>query len=152
MNDTSASLQNLNPIVSPEAVGLLPLAPGWKILLTVIALLVFWQLWKRWLLWRANRYRREALRELERLEGVAGIPDLLKRAALSAFERPDIAALTGPVWHQFLDHSAGMDRFSGSCGAWLDTAAYAEASLSSDQARALHDAARLWLTNHRVAV
>lgn len=150
MNDQSGSLQDLHPIVSPEPVGLLPLAPGWQVLLAIIAFFVLWQAWKLWLKRRANQYRRQAIRELDQLDGATGIPDLLKRAALSAFNRQEIAALTGSDWHQFLDRSARMDRFTGSCGAWLDAVAYGDDALTADQISELQAAARTWLAEHRV--
>ena len=32
MSQAEGNLQNLNPLVLPDPVGLLPLAPGWKIM------------------------------------------------------------------------------------------------------------------------
>lgn len=148
---SSGSLQDLNPIVLPEAVGILPLAPGWQVLLTIAGLVVLWLAWKHWLGWRANQYRREALRELEHLERPRDLPDLLKRAALSAFQRSDIAALSGPEWHRFLDQSAGLDRFSGTCGPWLDQLAYGDLSLTPDEYDHLREASKAWLARHRRA-
>lgn len=147
--ETSGSLQDLNPIVFPEPVGLLPLAPGWQLLLTVAAAFMIWLAWKRWLKWRANVYRREALRELEQISHPRAIPDLLKRAALSAYRRQDIAALTGAEWHRFLDRSAGMEQFGKDCGRWLDQAAYGDPSLTTRQFTALREATRTWLARHQ---
>ena len=38
MSQAGGNLQNLNPIVVPDPVGLLPLAPGWKALLVLLLL------------------------------------------------------------------------------------------------------------------
>lgn len=149
---SSGSLQDLNPIILPDAVGILPLAPGWQVLLTIAGLTLLWQAWKYWLAWRANRYRREALQELQRLERPRDLPDLLKRTALSAFARSDIAALSGPEWHRFLDQSAGLDQFTGACGAWLDQLAYGDPALTPEQYDNLLEASRTWLKQHRRAV
>lgn len=146
--ETSGSLQDLNPIVLPDPVGLLPLAPGWQLLLAVIAALALWQAWKYWLKRRANVYRREALRELDQVTHPQAIPDLLKRAALSAYRRQDIAALTGTDWHRFLDRSAGMTQFGKDCGQWLDQAAYGDPSLTAQQFTALRGATKTWLIQH----
>lgn len=145
----SGSLDQLNPIVAPDAVGLLPLAPGWQVLLVVFAVAIFLVAWRRWLAWRDDRYRREALRLLDRMPDAAGIPDLLRRAALSAFPRARVAPLTGPAWHRFLDETAGQDLFSGEAGAWLDRLAYGGAPLDAVQGRRLEAAARTWLRTHR---
>lgn len=157
MSDT-ASLQNLHDIVVPGPVPWLPPAPGWYLLaaLAAAALLVF--AWKGWRRWRRNRYRGQALRELARIrrgdEGadVRQLPELLKRAALSAWPREDVAALVGPDWHRFLDDSAGTDCFASHVGPMLDRLAWpprAEEMPSAAESAEAMDAVRTWLKKHR---
>lgn len=143
------SLDNLNPIVVPEPVGLLPLAPGWQVLALLLALGAAAGAWRWWRARRDDRYRREALRELAALSDPRGVPDLLRRAALSAFPRARVAPLLGEDWHRFLDETAERDLFRGETGACLDRLAYGGADLDERQARAVHSAARTWLRTHR---
>jgi hypothetical protein len=143
------SLQNLNPIVLPDPVGWLPLAPGLQSLLVLLALALLVLIWRRWLAWRDNRYRREALRELAAMTNLAGLPSLLKRAALSAYPRERVAAINGAEWHRFLDESAGFDRFVSGCGEPLDRLAYGGPLPDENDAQALREAARAWIEQHR---
>ncbi len=142
-------LQDLNPIVVPDPVGWWPLAPGLQAVLVLLALAVLVLAWRRWLAWRDDRYRREALRELAAMTDLAGLPSLLKRAALSAFPRDRVAALHGAAWHRFLDESAELEAFVPRCGAALDRLAYGGGAPDTDDARALREAARAWLEQHR---
>ena len=156
-----ASLQNLHDIVVPPPVPWWPPAPGWYAVAAVgcAALVVLaYQSWKRW---RRNRYRGEALRELRRLRAATAqadlrqVPVLLKRAALSAWPRSEVAALVGADWHRFLDESAQMDCFSAEVGKTLDRLAYDPGSgsmPSQETTEAALDAAERWLKQHRAPV
>ena len=143
------SLQDLNPIILPEPVGWLPLAPGWIVLGVILFLLLVVLGWRRWLAWRDQRYRREAHRELTSKTDQAQLPGLLKRAALSAWPREEVAALSGPAWHRFLDESAGLEAFTGGLGQHLDQLAYGKAGLEDVDETQLREAARIWLHKHR---
>lgn len=154
----AASLQNLHDIVVPGPVAWWPPAPGWYVLtaLAATALLVF--AWRAWKHWRRNRYRGQALRELARIgRGEDGaelrrVPELLKRAALSAWPRESVASLVGPEWHRFLDETAGTDCFESGLGPVLDRLAYASGSARMPpvaESAAVLDAARTWLKKHR---
>jgi hypothetical protein len=156
MND-GGSLQNLNDIVVPGAVGWWPLAPGWYVLaaFALIALLVLAV--SQWRRWRQNRYRRQARMELSSIrrsasgESLRRLPALLKRTALSAWPREKVASLNGRAWHRFLDDSAGMDHFCSGAGDILDQLAYAAAGarLPADpEQKQVLDAAELWLKQH----
>jgi hypothetical protein len=155
MND-AGNLQNLNDIVVPGPVAWWPLAPGWYVLgaIAMVALLVL--LVRQWRRWQGNRYRRQAMTELALLKGqpsgasLEQLPALLKRAALSAWPREEVASLTGLAWHRFLDDSAAMDRFCSGAGATLDQLAYAGSDdpLPADQELQLLEATEFWLKNH----
>jgi hypothetical protein len=143
------SLENLHPVVPPDPVPLWPPAPGWYVVIAVVLVASVVTGWRAWLRRRDDSYRREALAELQRCETKA-LPDLLRRAALSAWPRNRIAALTGQAWHRFLDQSMGATRFEAGAGALLDTVAYRGAdTLRQEQAEALRSAVRDWLRTHR---
>ncbi len=159
MND-AGSLQNLNDIVLPSPVAWWPPAPGWYLLfaLVLVVLLVAGVL--QWRRWRNNRYRREALAELSAIRASASagqlhrLPELLKRTALSVWPRSEVAALTGPDWHRFLDRTAGLDRFCTGAGETLDRLAYSASGRDADKLDArnssqLLDASELWLKKHK---
>lgn len=157
MND-AASLQNLNDIVVAAPVAWWPLAPGWYVVATIVFVLLVWQAVRRWQRWNQDRYRREALLALSSIrDGNAGsslrdVPVLLKRAALNAWPRERVAALSGSDWHRFLDETAAMEQFSTGTGRLLDHLAYAgsRAQMPADaEAVEVISAAEFWLKHHR---
>jgi len=154
MNDPG-SLQNLNDIVLPAPVGWWPLAPGWYVVGVLLLLALAWLAARFWRRWNRDRYRREALQSLAQLRAggdatARGVPELLKRAALSAWPRETVATLSGESWHLFLDRTAGMSCFCGRTGRTLDTLAYGEAGrLSADEVGDLYREAERWLRRHR---
>ena len=54
-----------------------------------------------------DAYRRAALRELRGAESVVSIAELLKRAALAASPRTQVASLTGSAWVNWLAETGG---------------------------------------------
>ena len=161
----STSLQNLHDIVVPTPVSWLPPAPGWYALGLTLLLLLLWGavVWYRH--WRRNAYRREALAELARVEeALAGaralhlllprLPELLKRTALAAYGRGEVASLCGKPWLDFLDHSSGKPLFSGENGRLLLTCSYGSATLldsvGREHVRSLCRDVHTWLAGHRV--
>ena len=109
--------------------------------------------------WRANRYRRTALAELDRIAhplatgdaqttSAAALALLVRRTALAAFPREQVAALAGPSWLAFLDRSYGGDEFSHGAGSALDVAPYRPSHASAQESRALIDLVRRWIKTH----
>lgn len=125
----------LRDIHLPEAVSWWPPAPGWWLLLGLVALLVFAALRR----WRRGRGRRAALcharRELAAIRrtfrlrpdqaGLArALSALLRRLAMSLYGRRAAAALTGEDWLAFLDQKAGGHAFTQGAGRDLIEAPY----------------------------
>lgn len=153
--DDKGSLQLLNDIVTPPPVPWWPPAPGWYVLAALALLAAAWLAIRYLQKWRRNRYRREALGQLARLRSEPSaareLPVLLKRAALSAWPRREVAQLNGAEWRRFLDESAGMDRFSGETGELLERLAYAgsaDQACTAEQLQLVFDAAETWLKQH----
>lgn len=151
------SLQNLNDLILPVAIPWWPPAPGWYVLAALALTALAWLALRASRKWRQNRYRRAALRELNRIrtgiKPAGALPELLKRTALSAWPRADVASLCGEDWHRFLDESANMKRFRSGQGAELERLAYAADTghgLSQAQLGTLFDATECWLKQHRV--
>lgn len=105
----STGLENLNDIIVPEPVPFWPPAPGWTISgLILLSFLIPWliQAWRRY---QADSYRREALRQADSIHQLDDpqvqlirLLDLLKRTALTAYPREQVAALSGEAWWTFL--------------------------------------------------
>lgn len=162
MNDPT-SLDRLHDIVAPPPVPWWPPAPGWYWVLGLLVVLLVAFAIHRLVLWQRNRYRREALAELARQEpaifdperraaGLAALGELLKRAALSAWPRREVASLTGADWAAFLDRTCGSAEFSKKHGAILERASYdprTAAALDESSLRELIALVRHWLRHHR---
>jgi len=147
-------LDLMHGLVVPEPVPWLPQTPGWWIVcgwLLAVLLLALRQTLKHR---RRNRYRREALAALEAIaarqdidpaESAQGIAAVIKRAALVAYPRRDVAALYGKDWARFLCESADNDPEIVEAAELLATAAYRP---NADPA-ALTPPARRWIRQHR---
>lgn len=107
--------------------------------------------------WRVNRYRREALSELNGIEARAGslapvdlaraLASLLRRTALAAFPRDEVAALSGAAWLAFLDRTDTARAFSRGPGRALEISAYGPAASADSKGQI--QAVRAWIRGHR---
>lgn len=159
MNADPASLERLHDIVAPPPAPWWPPAPGWLWLLAILGVLVALALLRGLIHWQRNRYRREALAELRHLEHSAGegntealllaLSTLLKRVALTAYDRERVAGLTGTAWFAFLDRTGGTT-FGEGLGQALASANYREcdAGWDANTTRALIAEVRTWIRCH----
>jgi hypothetical protein len=88
----------------------------------------------------------------ERASALAALAELLKRTALSAFPREEVAALTGAKWLAFLNRTGAAMEFPTNVGALLESAAYDPPSvlrLSEEQVTEASGLVRRWLKHHR---
>jgi hypothetical protein len=146
-------LDQLRDVVEPPPVSMVPATWGWAVLALLLlgaAALATWA-WLRHR--RVTAYRRAALAELRALTptlergdpgALAALERLLRRTALAAFPRAEVATLTGDAWLAFLDRTGG--RFAA-FGPGLAAAPYAPAPPAVD-GRALLQAARHWIAHH----
>ena len=123
MQQSLDPLAQLRDIHQPNMVGSWPLAPGWWFLATLTLVMLIKLISRGFRHWRDNRYRREAIKEINELLNdwhyhqddkvyLISLQELLKRVALTAFSRDDVASLTGEAWVQFLDRSSNSHDFS----------------------------------------
>jgi Domain of unknown function (DUF4381) len=151
-------LAALVDIPLPPSVSLWPQTWTSRITIVVLAVSLIAALW--WFVrWRyANRYRRAALAELDNIERasaqarpngtVSALAVLVRRTALAAFPREEVAALGGPAWLAFLDrHAVGHD-FAQGPGRVLGSGPYQPSALGDDQTRALIGVVRRWIRTH----
>ena len=162
MNADPTSLDRLHDIIAPPPVPWWPPAAGWYWVLGFLLCLLLIFALRAFRHWQRNRYRREALAEWRRLAGQLDRPEmrtaaltamsvLLKRTALSAFPRADVASLTGRAWLDFLDHTAVAPPFSKTTGDFLECIAYGSTGATEPSVTQAHDAAfmvRHWITRH----
>ena len=106
-----------------------------------------------WVHWQRQAYRRAGLRELrERAAALVDLAALLKRVALVAYAREQVAALSGNAWLTFLDRTGGTARFTQGPGAVLAEVSSRPglgATLDPKQGAALISTAWDWIRRHR---
>jgi hypothetical protein len=105
MSPDPTSLQNLRDLAVPSPVSWWPLAPGWYILIALLLAATLTLALRAWRSHRQNAYRRAALHELNTASSPQQIAALLKRTALAAYPRSQVASLSGPAWTQWLTQS-----------------------------------------------
>tara|TARA_Y100000758_G_scaffold269300_1_gene210702 strand:+ start:923 stop:1450 length:528 start_codon:yes stop_codon:yes gene_type:complete len=153
----SEMIDLLPPVPEPAAVPWWPQTWGWALLgvAVLVAAAVFG--WRRYRHWRANRYRQAALQELrQRLaagEGAPALAEVLRRTALVAFPRPEVASLSGESWVAFLNqHTApGQACFDAPAMAQLSRMTYRQGE-DAPQGPALEELTRRverWISTHR---
>lgn len=138
----------LEPLPEPEPVSMVPQTAGWiwlgLALLAISGLVVRWVRIRR----RKTAYRRQALAELARCPDEARrLADLLRRTALSAYPRAEVASLHGAAWLAFLDRAYGGSAFSEGPGRHLIAAPYRPETTQEP----LKPLVRTWIKMHRVA-
>jgi hypothetical protein len=140
-------LEGLADIAVPAPVSCMPQTWGWAVLGVVLLGLSLWA-FVRWRRRRErNRYRREALAELAHLssqDALAVIPPLLKRVALSAWPRSEVAALSGQAWVSFL---RAHGPFPEEAARLLDDIEY-QPRAQGEAIELLVKASRLWIEKH----
>lgn len=147
-------LELMHELVMPDPVSRLPEGPGWWLLggwLLAMAALILGRFLDRR---RRNRYRRKAATALDDIARTAdsnpaaaagAIAVLLRRTALAAFPREQVASLSGSDWARFLRETADGDAVVDAVADRLASAAYQKDA----DGRELVAAARRWIRVHR---
>lgn len=129
----------------PDPVSLAPQTAGWWVVGALVIAALAVGLWRGWVRWRANAYRRSALVELGAAQDPAAIAGILRRAALAAYPRREVAGLAGADWIAFLNATGGFPR---SAGPGLVRAPYAPDGAGGEEP-GLRQAAERWIRTHR---
>ena len=140
MDGEQYTLNNLRDIVIPDPPAFWPPAPGvWVALgiVVAIALLVGWRLYERR---KRNAYRKAGLLLLDGVRTAHDVVVVMKRVALAAFPREQVASLYGNEWAAFLHATCPRSDFSALITTGADT--------EPDQA--LIELAEVWIRRHRV--
>jgi len=144
----TAPLDKLHDFYQPPPPSWRPQTIGWYVVFTIIAMLLLWLAFHLYRYWRANRYRREALRELEHVDATQ-LSALLKRTALSAWPREEVASLSGAPWLQFLNTATRKPLFESAPENLIEKLALFAATLSSEDESSLRRAADTWIKQHK---
>jgi hypothetical protein len=142
-------LDLLEPMAEPTRVAMTPQTPGWIVLGLAMLGLFLWTAIALLRHYRSNAYRRAALAELQHLsrdgEQPAQIAVLLRRTALAAYPRDQVASLHGDAWLRFLDDHFPGEGFSTGPGHVLATAPWRPTAPDP----AVTALARDWILRHR---
>jgi hypothetical protein len=141
------TLDQLHDFYQPPPPAWMPQTVGSCVIFGLLLLLAAWSAWRIWARWRVNRYRRAALRELDNSE-VAAVPALLKRTALAAWPRDEVASLSGQAWIEFLESHGGL--FTKDTGRLLLDLDYQGTVPQPEDEQAIRQAASEWIRRHRV--
>lgn len=143
----------LKELAWPDAIPFLPLTTGWLVVALVLLALVSWLGWRARRRWLKNAYRRKALAAIQAMQSdpaeAAQLPFILRRSALAAYERRDVASLRGSEWTGWLNESAGRELFSANAALTLDRLAYGRDVLAPAEIEPLLAASRDWVRLHR---
>ncbi|WP_226704165.1 DUF4381 domain-containing protein [Microbulbifer elongatus] len=142
-------IAQLVPPPEPPAIPMWPATPLAKGLCALFLLILLLFIWRQIHIYRANAYRRAALAELRQGEGdAAQIAAILRRTALAAYPREEVAALTGEHWLEFLNQHYPGNAFEGEVGHELLQSPYRKTT--SHKSDALIQAAQDWIRQHKV--
>jgi len=160
----NASLEGLIEITPPQSVSYRPETVGWFVLLGLLLLCLGWIIYQRWRRQKANQYRRWALEKLDNInrtiqqnlgkeKPLREIPILVKRTALHAYPREEIASLSGEAWLRFLDASYNGTGFTDGPGQILAQTAYLPSNeleaCNKEDISLLLKLVRKWIKKHR---
>lgn len=157
-------LNGLREITLPDPPSYRPQTLGWAILagLALVGLAIW--VAQRHRQWRRNRYRRAALQQLTELErrsqhpttqteALQNLAELLKRTALVAYPREQVAQLSGESWLSFLDATYSGTGFTRGDGHLLSQLPYqppdAIAQRPAEAVAGLIAVCRQWIVLHR---
>lgn len=141
----------------PAGISYAPQTAGWWMVAGAVLLGLAALLWLGLRHRRANAYRRAALQALDAArDDPAQIAAVLRRTAVAAYPRRQVARLYGESWLRFLDASLGGTGFAEGPGRVLASAAYRPAAPVASGAAplapadpALRALAERWIRGHR---
>lgn len=140
-------LDMLEPAPAPPPIPMTPQTWGWVVLVVLLVALLAFGMYVYHRHRQSNKYRRSALVELEHAGNDAvKAAEILRRTALVAYPRSDVAGLCGKDWLSFLKQTSGITQFSDEIAQHLIDAPY-KAETSNFEVKPL---VRDWIKSHKV--
>ncbi|RHW76985.1 DUF4381 domain-containing protein [Colwellia sp. RSH04] len=139
----------------PEAISWLPQTIGWKITFVILFFYLCFKVIAEYKKYKRNAYRRNALAWLKQYQSdeewyYRQLPVLLRKTAITAYDRTKITSLTGSDWDSWLDSQCKETDFTASCSMVLHQLAFApEFNLSSQEKQILLQHVSTWIKHHR---
>jgi hypothetical protein len=153
----SDRMWGLKELPLPDPVSWFPATAGWLFVAAWLLVLAGWGAWRLRAAWLRARYRRRALAGLGEIEdgaaGIEALPELLRRTALAAFAREEVAALCGRAWVAWLNANGGS--FGADDAEWLDRLPYdasAPGRIDAETRARLLAASRRFVRTHRAVL
>lgn len=157
--DANPALSSLHEISAPTDIDWMPQTLGWQLLLLLAFCYLLYRLYLRVDKYISNAYRRAAMVELtacaDSPEDYERISKILRRTALYAFDRQQVAPLIGTEWESWLDKQCKGTDFSGEFTGVLSQLAYAPHSVDTQSAgsqaklSSFKSQVTLWVKQHR---
>jgi len=139
-------LARLEPVAEPAPVSLLPQTAGWACAGAALLFVLIRYGYRLVTRYRENAYRRAALRALtDAGDDPAAIAAILRRTALVAYPRAEVAGLFGDDWLRFLDARYHGAEFLTGTGRVLASAPYQSGEIP---AVGLGQLAATWVRGH----
>ncbi len=138
-------LDQLNDIVIPSVPPLWPPATEALLLTGIILYIVFIALIQRNKKRKANAYRLLGLELLKDAQTTYDISIILKRVALAAYPREQVASLYGKDWQNFLEQSARRHKYSN----YSDFSGLVNANPDELATKKQKQLAASWIKKHR---
>ncbi|TPH15905.1 DUF4381 domain-containing protein [Litorilituus lipolyticus] len=148
-------LDKLVETTAPEAISWLPQTLGWKIIFTA---LIFYTCYKAYLAYKKykrNVYRRNALAWIKHYQTdeewfYRQLPSLLRKTAITAFDRAHVTSLMGNDWEKWLDAQCKQSEFSSRCSTQLHQLAFSpDFNLTPQEKIVLVQQISTWIKFHR---
>ena len=140
MSSEPYSLSNLRDIVVPDPPPFWPPAPGVWSVLGIVTAVVLIVCWRYNAIRKRNAYRRAGLALLDDASTVHDVSVVLKRVALAAFPREQVASLYGRDWVALLKKTCSRTSFSEITGT----------EYSAEASQALIELAGFWIRFHSI--
>ncbi len=139
-------LNMLEPAPEPSPISMAPQTWGWAALAILLLIVLFAAVSVVRKHRRANAYRRAALEELSVPDiPSAKIAEVLRRTALAAYPRDQVAGLYGEEWVKFLNQSSDLNTLNQELSHALTEAPYKATPSNED----LRQMARQWVRSHK---
>lgn len=152
-------LNGLVETEAPSGISWWPETLGWKILFIIFIAYITRKTYLIWQEYKRNAYRRDALLWLQQLPAYDAtspttlyrqLPALLRKTALSAFDRTVVNQLSKQSWEAWLDQQCEQSHFVDNCSALLHRLAYdPQCEVNQEQMKRLVSEIRIWIKYHR---